>query len=784
MFKNNSFHQAENQLNTAKRRCTMKKFTPFVSILLCIAMLIPAVSMAEKESDVIPSALQYLTDSDNYTDIASLLEAADLAITDGNDPQAVLEEMYMLADECDLLIPLMYLTENIAASGNEAYEKILSYSGGENTDHMLQLSRSGNEYLDTFTRAYDVPIVSEAMKEALSDSSAQFCFDPFFWPEAGFRNVFGKDFKSFKPSSPRAGYVCVVLKKGAEVLPGTAWAEDVSRDGYLLEAVEKTVSDMLSSLDADAPTLTGNPNLASSFWVFNVQYPFYALYGTTGEIKGYHCKYEVSAVDAKSKKAIAALSDMNRLGNTIYSWSNWIAQADTPDLCENSGYENFIEKIRSSLQNERTAASANMKITKINAEKVLNGILMDLASAEKDGWIKAVFEAGVRDVSFSGDEITFRVRSFSPDFASHGKYADAEDKAAWIVKVLSSVASYSTEITVPLEEGQISKAGMKALKDTVKKAASASKKDFGQKEFQKLLTDYLFPSPVAEKPAEADMIIQPTEDFFSFIDVHMDPFMTLTPFEWAPLFYGQSKQSVNVSEGPHNIRIDCAAIEPESLLKEAFTAFLDKQAWLDSADRITYGDAYAHAKAVAEAAIGKQNKANDKFTIYADIDELMQEKLPYSYKEYLKRYNYNEEAESFMEAFGKLPDMAAQPFPKSAVIFSPPQGTTVRVKVPGGMENAYVQICDYDSENVLATGYVEAGKMISFKIPQGDNYLVKICYGPYWYDTDTLFGELGTYLKTERYSVPSKSYYSTLTVQTVKGGNVGTTEIDPSDFKK
>ena len=70
---------------------------------------------------------------------------------------------------------------------------------------------------------YDRPEVSEEMARLLQDPQAEYCFEAGWWMESEFQSVFGTSYQKFKPSHPRPGYVCVVVRKGAQRDPETAW---------------------------------------------------------------------------------------------------------------------------------------------------------------------------------------------------------------------------------------------------------------------------------------------------------------------------------------------------------------------------------------------------------------------------------------------------------------------------------------------------------------------------------------------------------------------------------
>ena len=97
--------------------------------------------------------------------------------------------------------------------------------------------------------------------------------------------------------------------------------------------------------------MTGNPQLASAFWVFDISWPFYAYYGTDGEVKGYSCRLTLSLMNAEDHKTAEKYTYTNVLEDTIYDWHDGIAEADIPEFYEleeldAAGLAAFDKKVR------------------------------------------------------------------------------------------------------------------------------------------------------------------------------------------------------------------------------------------------------------------------------------------------------------------------------------------------------------------------------------------------------------------------------------------------------
>ena len=268
--------------------------------------------------------LSEFMDGDEPGSLPGLLYTGANALEAGADPQTIIEEMRAAAEKGGMLNEYLYACENIAAEGTENYERLLSleekgyrylsvnYVYGKEIDYDQNLS------------VYESIPVPEKLKEALADSTAEFCFSPFYWKEQDFSEIYGKSFERFTPAKPRPGYGCVVLRdvSRGEYIPAREDLEDALR--YAMEEFLNRFSWNSNGI------LTGNPQLASYFWVFDFSWPFHGVYGTDFSVKGYDCAFRLSLVDAKDHHTIAEFSYTNELGNTIYEWHDGIALADIP----------------------------------------------------------------------------------------------------------------------------------------------------------------------------------------------------------------------------------------------------------------------------------------------------------------------------------------------------------------------------------------------------------------------------------------------------------------------
>ena len=279
---------------------------------------------------------------DGFTSIGSLFFAADHAIEEGADPAKMVKEMRAIAEENGVLDYFLYTCESIAAQDSKTARTLLEMAEREDRELPWYDEEGPARNSDVGFSAYEIPEVSDALRAALKDSSAQLCVKPFFWTESEIKKVFGTAFSKFKPKKARPGYICVVVGANAQSRPGVAW----DKGGDRTDRFTYTLRDFVSMFNVGA--FTGNPQLASSFWVFNVSYPYYARYGEQGEVKGYNCVVTLTVIDAASHRKVAEFSYTSELGDTIFEWENGIAQADLPQTWDLDGDE--IDAFRNKLQ--------------------------------------------------------------------------------------------------------------------------------------------------------------------------------------------------------------------------------------------------------------------------------------------------------------------------------------------------------------------------------------------------------------------------------------------------
>ena len=767
----------------------IKVFRQLIAVIL--ALMLVCLSAAAEETAESTLSLEQYTDCKT---INAVFRAAEKALANGADPAAVYDEMFTVAESHNMTPFFQYALENAAAYGSDRAEKLTAVVGTKERKADLQITCS--DYIDSRTefRAFESYAGSAAFREMIADPEAQYCLDAGFWTEAEFREMYGTDYTRFTPARPRPGYACVVIQDGSQSAPETAW--DATGDAsysflYTMDETFSHVGDRLQDFwDSweewyQLPVFTGNPDLASSIWVYRLSYPFYAWYGENNrrEVRGFNCEISLTVIDATTHKTIAKCSAVNRLGRTIDTWHDWIAEADIPWLQDANNYSSFISALRKTLEKQFASADTSRRITPICAKSVLNGILREESEKTSDPWAGAICESGVRDIVLNADSVTFRLRSFDPRVRELGAYAKAADGDAWLETALENASAYDLEQTLPLAGSRMTAKGKTELTTAVKKAASTAQQGFGGKDMASALSDRLFPSPAEEKNPEAASLLSPTKAFTDWYESHDLAETGLSAASLAIICFARRSQTVSVKGGPHQIEITCTGAEPATLMAGCASAILDEMAYIPASSRMSADQVEAAlTEALTEAAVTAHSKSGDKYVFRIDLDELAEGKNPSGYLAVLAGFNLAETVESLRAYAESLPEEAAQPMPKAGGLTGPKTGTKVTFDLYPGAGPTYVQIRSEKDNSLLASAFVLPGQKVTIQAPNGFCRLL-CATGPCWYGEEKLFGDTGSYYASESTQILSSEYTHTYSLNPGDEDDILFFEASPEDFR-
>jgi hypothetical protein len=413
----------------------------------------------------------------------------------------------------------------------------------------------------------------------------------------------------------------------------------------------------------------------------------------------------------------------------------------------------------------------------INAQ--LNTLLGECAASAKNAWQKAIFEAGVQELQIDGATVTFLLRSFNPQLKSLGDYTSGQ--ANYLLRMMRNVAAYDLSAQLTLENESFTKKSVAAFKNTVAKAASTSVKAFADKRVRIAITDWLFPAP-AKTVKKAEDMLTTTEPFRRLVKQITFETYSDTYREFAPLFYGQTKQTLDTKGGPYALLLKCVSINPEALLETArqkTLAALSRKANANVSSEEEIENAFLSE--LAANALSMRKKASEKFTLTLNVDVMAQERMEEDYTDYINRYQYKNALNVLMGQVAVLPDYPALDFPSSGRLSGSTKGTKIILKAPDDGVGRYIQLRDYNTHALAVTAFIRPGKSCTVYTPQG-NYYFLIASGETWYGEEVMFGNSGNYSRTELFMVFSKSFYHTVTLVAVSEGNLSIYNEDSSTF--
>ena len=378
------------------------------------------------------------------------------------------------------------------------------------------------------------------------------------------------------------------------------------------------------------------------------------------------------------------------------------------------------------------------------------------AGEAKDVWVRAILEAGARNIAWAGNTATFFLRSFDPDLKELGAYAKASDRAAWRDRALANVGAWSLQVSVTFEaDGSVGKKARNAFLNTVKNAARSAKGSFGKKDFTDALTDLLFRVPKTGKTASAADLMSADPDFSAFIKARPELFPCENASEWAQLMYVQRAwRYSSAKSGPHSITLNWDTLDPTALLNRALDHVSKGLAGVPASQRPSEENlSYVWRSGLAEAAIAAKKGRLTTQKIVFDIDDLTEGRLPADYQKFYTRYTPSVYYEKVVEGYRQLPAQAGMEMPKTGIISSvQKKGRGVLVKVPKDGRYTYVILRDADSGVIQAEAFIEPGKNLTMKVAEGV-YIVQYATGSTWYGTMNAFGPLGSYSESEEFIV-------------------------------
>lgn len=746
-------------------------------VLLCAILLACTPTARADDTSVLQKYLKK-----DFT-MQDLFDAAGKALDKGADPETVLEAMSAAANDLDALDYLNCAVENVMSGENPDTPELVRIT--ENRRLRVETIADYTYIRKPYFGIYNTPSATDAVKSMLAHVKGNACLEPAYWTESDFPEVFGVKLEKYIPAEPRPGYVCVVIRDKSESAPEQGWKGDPEN---LTDVLEHLLDDLMDVLGDDQPVLTGNPQLASSFWIIELKYPFRGRYGEEGKIRGYNISFTLTVQNAANHKKTADLQYTEILPDRISSWNNWIAKAKLPGLYSSDAYRAQCEKwagtVRLQLQQERSSAVSSSRITALNAEKILNALLLSQTEKMSDAWQKAIYVSGARNIRIEDNTLRFSLRGYDPKLKELGNRVKSEDPEKWLLKALNNAQEYNLEISVPMEDGTISRKGLSLLRSAVQKAASSAKSSFSGKDMTSALKEALFPVPYEGQLKDAALLREPTTAFTDWYRRNrVLPGEDVPDAVAAAAFALRKIQNINLQGGPHAVTLTCVGGSLNDLVSGSISAITDTQAYLPASGRTAVSKPdEALLCSLLDSVVSAAKKANAKSIITLDLDHLTEQTLPVEYRQLFADFRWEEAVEKLSDTLSSLPEQAALTMPKNGILSGANRGTTVIFRSGAQVWPTYLIMRDTTTQKIAVSAMLHPKKSVTLHVPQG-HYEIAWCSGPYWYGTETLFGSLGQYNKSETVEILSQKYQHTYTLITTQQEGVSVYSANPSDFR-
>lgn len=411
-------------------------------------------------------------------------------------------------------------------------------------------------------------------------------------------------------------------------------------------------------------------------------------------------------------------------------------------------------------------------------EDGLNAYLNELAEESKDEWQKAIYRAGVENLTEENGQLTFFLRNFSPDVKNLPKQKD--DPNGWLEGFFTNVASCRMEATLTIEDGMPTKKSENKLKSDVRSAAEKAKAAFSQQAVKNALLDLLFPEPYKDQAAfKQGTLSDGFKRWWSLKGMEEGKEQV-----WAALMYAQASRQLNLNKGPHALEVSVRFTPPDTLLAQGEAAALkevSKIARANIMEQEALMSAFVNALGSSAAKMRREEKERKVFTV--DIDYLFVSETDNEYQGFLNTYTYHDAFDRLEVAVRTLPDYPAQDYPKNGRLSGSTSGTKIIVKAPKDDLARYLQLRSGADDSLLVSLFIRPGGSATVRARQGDAYFL-IAAGNTWYGEEGIFGPDSSYSMTDTFEVMSSRYYHTITLEPVEEGNMRMWGVDPDRFRQ
>ena len=447
------------------------------------------------------------------------------------------------------------------------------------------------------------------------------------------------------------------------------------------------------------------------------------------------------------------VTDITAADASTLGFISVLSKSDLPDA---SAATNVAEPAAVTDAQKQKAAQA---IESFRRVRFIRDLIAAQAEKTKDPWFAAILQKGVKDVSLTGDTLSFRMRSYNPlSQLSESSAGDA------IARLYASVAAYDLLCTLKVSEVDgdftATDGDVKALFSDIAKAAAVSKKAYGSREVCDALMAEL---------ASTDLTACSYDEF-------------------TPLFATVKSPKITATDGPHALKFSGAFPDFTAMAKKAYDAGYEQVLALSGTEALKNTDAtQLIMEQLTAQTDAMRKKASVKWSFVFDIDTLHNGTLVSDCDAYYNFvYGYrdalSERSIALTDLITNVWDYPVVEMPKTGRLSGSTTGTKVILKIPDDGLARYVQMRNADTDAVAVAAFIQPKKSTSVRVPKGMYYLM-VGMGELWFGEQHLFGDSGSYLRTEQIEILGSNYYHTITLGGVTDGNMSSYDANPGEFQ-
>jgi uncharacterized protein YceK len=224
------------------------------------------------------------------------------------------------------------------------------------------------------------------------------------------------------------------------------------------------------------------------------------------------------------------------------------------------------------------------------------------------------------------------------------------------------------------------------------------------------------------------------------------------------------------------------------LMQNAYLSALHRLSRLEGAKELAEGEvASVFMEELSAQAAALKKKGSEKLDFTINLDTLFLPDYAYAgdgYNDFLYDFSdaFSARLQDLTGAVSDFPDYPAVDFPKSGRLSGSSKGTKVIYKIPSDGAARFLQMRKVDSDELAVSAFIRPGEKATVRVPKGMYYIL-LASGEIWYGEEHLFGDSGSYARTEDIEIMGSNYYHTITLGGAENGNMASYGADPSEFQ-